>query len=52
MHAKRKKKTSLMNARSNCKQAQGEIHDDKTSSLSTPDVIKHSMPNDLILCCQ
>ena len=31
-----------MNARSYWKQAQGEIHDDKTSYLSTRDIIKHS----------
>ena len=47
-----KKDTYLMNARSYCKQAHGEIPDDKTSSISTREVIKQSMSDDLILCCQ
>ena len=47
-----KQDLSLMNARSYWKQAQGEIPDDKASSLSARDVIKHSNCDDLILCCQ
>ena len=46
------KDRSLMNAHIYWKQAQGEIHDNKTSSLSTGDVIKHSISDDLILFCQ
>ena len=34
------------------KQVQSEIPDYETSSLSTRDVIKHSMSDDSILCCQ
>ena len=44
--------TSLMNGRSYWKKSQGEIPDDKTSSLSTRDVTKHRVFDDLILCCQ
>ena len=47
-----KENTSLMNTRSYCQQAQGDIPDDKTSSPSTADAIKHSMSDDLTLCCQ
>ena len=38
-----------MNARSYWKQAQGDIPEDKTSSLSTRDVIKDKMTDDFIL---
>ena len=41
-----------MTTRSYWKQAQGEIPDDKTLSLSTRDVIKTRMADDLILYCQ
>ena len=40
---------ALMNAHSYWKQAQGEILEDKTSRVSTPDVNKHSMYNNLKL---
>ena len=44
--------TQWMNASSYKKQAQGKIPDDKSWSLSTGDFIKHSMSDNLILCCQ
>ena len=47
-----KEHTSLMKAPNYRKKAQGEIPDDKTSSLSTRDVTKHSMSAALILCRQ
>ena len=42
--------TSRIKANSYWKQAQGEIPDEKTSSLSTRDVNKHSLSHDLIPC--
>ena len=47
-----KEDTSLMNACIYWKQDQGKILDDKTSSHSTPDVIIHSMFDNLKMCCQ
>ena len=41
-----------MNARSYGKQAQGEILNDKTTSHTTGDVIKHNMCEEKIICCQ
>ena len=45
-----KEDTSLMTVRSYCKQARGDISDDKTASLSTRGVFKHSI-SDCLKCC-